>query len=447
MRLLSLAKPLVATLTIAIAASTMGCGLPSEADPESVGTQQQAIAPAAVIGGVGAAIQIVNMLINFRDSGSPITSPAAVLDELTRLDGDIQALGAEVGSALLQMNEDIVNLPIMTVGDNVVYLMRGYRNLANDPAGQETFLADLAAGKNSLGKLTWADLDTMHRDMVGASGESSLIALVAQREQEKGLAGIGDDGLGKFFAEKRLIQEQAFLLLSEASRNDRSIDLTEKTTEQASRRVLQTAAFSSATRTYNTNVVKPTRDARTASVGTCDYQGLTVFVHLTPNDGPYRLEDTACATQPSWISSATKCGGAYDPARFNLDDCNRVRDAYMSNVGDQAAAPWNEKAFRAQTLYGTLSLLGQYASDAGERVTVSLQKDQPARLLWSSSTNGNAELLVYSARGWPATMGLTLPTTPGSRVPNVQVTLGDGVRETEIRLPSGAVFRRTAAGN
>jgi hypothetical protein len=367
MRFPKFAKSVVAVLALALAAPlAVGCAAPTAGSAEQVGTQQQALEPGSVFAGAQAALRVAGMLKSYQKYGQAEISTGEILAEVKATRADIEALTvsvAELQSGILAANTDFLAKDVKRKTNDINALLDAYRNAAasDDPKVLTDLLAQLAAtGTTGFGDLQWADLENLD-DVIRGNGVSSLLALVAQAEAKKGPAAIGDDAIGRFMAEKRLLQEQAFFLLGEAHKSNPAVDLVQQKAKHEARMAAQDIAFVTVTNKYNATMSTQTAAARTAQVTACTYYGESILgIELTPNDGPFVFDDAA------WSPEGTAVR-AHDFEVSGKTNCNTIRNAHVAKMVGEADAVVVAKLTASQQVYKEWAkvmsaqyLVGQY---------------------------------------------------------------------------------------
>jgi hypothetical protein len=367
MRFPKFAKSVVAVLALALAAPfAAGCAAQTGSEGEQVGTQSQALEPGSVFAGAQAALRVAGMLKSYQKYGQAEISTGEILAEVKAARADITALTAsvsEIHTAVMTADKDVLTLPTTQKMNAINALFDGYRNAAasSDPADLPKFLDALVKGETGIGDLQWADLMTLDDVMLGKNGLSSLLTVVEELEAKKGPAAIGDDTIGRFMAEKRLVQEQAFFLLSEAHKKNPAIDLAQQKADHQARMAAQDVAFVAATNKYNQAMAAQTAAARTAQVTACTYDDTVILgIELYPNDGAFVFDDAA------WSPEGTAVR-AHDFEMLGKTNCNNIRNAHVAKMVGEADAALTVKLATAEQVYkewskvmGAEYLVGQY---------------------------------------------------------------------------------------
>lgn len=369
MRFPSFAKPIVAVLALAFAAPlAIGCAAPTgdDASAVTVGTQKQALEPGSVFGGAQAAIKIVGMLKSYQKYGQADVSTGEILAAIKAQQADLDALTASVSelhTAVIATDKDVLTVPTNEKLNSINELFDAYRTSAasSDPQVLKKFLDALATGGTGIGDLQWADLVSLDDVIVGKKGLTSLLGVVAELEAKKGPSAIGDDAVGRFMAEKRLVQEKAFFLLSEAHKNNPSVDLAQQKANHEARMAAQDIAFVAATNKYNQAMITQTAAARTAQISACTYDDTLFFgLELYPNDGNFNFDDAAWSPEGTAVQ-------AHDFEMAGKTNCNNIRNAHVAKMVDIAEADVKAKLGSSEQVYKdwskvmtTAYLVGQY---------------------------------------------------------------------------------------
>ncbi len=367
MRFPKFAKSAVAILALALAAPlAVGCAAPTGSEGEHVGTQREALEPGAVFGGAQAAVRVVGMLKSYQKYGQAEVSTGEILAEVKAVRADLNALTASIGTvqtAIMTTNKDVLTEPMVNKMNAINALFEGYCNAAasTNPEDLPKFLDGVVKGQTGIGQLEWADLTTLDALIVGKQGLSSLLTIVGELEAKKGPAAIGDDAIGRFMAEKRLVQEQAFFVLGEAHKNNPAIDLAQQKAYHQARMAEQDIAFVAATSKYNQAMAAQTAAARTAQVTACTYYDTYFFgIEMYPNDGAFQFDDAA------WSPEGTAVR-AHDFEVLGKTNCNNIRNAHVAKMVSAADAVVTEKLAASQQVYkdwskvmSTQYLVGQY---------------------------------------------------------------------------------------
>ena len=418
MRFPKFAKSAAAILALALAAPlAIGCAAPTAGEGTQIGTQREALEVGSVFGGAQAAVRVVGMLKSYQKYGQAEVSTGEILSEVQAARADIKALTgavAEIQTAVKTTDKDVLTQPTVDKMNAITALFDGYRNAAanSDPNELPKFLANLVEGKTGIGILQWADLETLDDVILGQKGLSSLLTVVGELEAGKGPAAIGDDGIGRFMAEKRLVQEQAFFLLSEAHKNNAAIDIADQKAAHQARMAQQDIAFVAATNKYNQAIVKQTAAARTAQVTACTYDDTLLFgIEMYPNDGAFQFDDAA------W-SPADPGVRAHDYEMLGKTNCNNIRNTHVANVVSEATADVTTKLATAETVYrdwskvmSTEYVVGQYdftpargeVKNAWHTATVvqtgdkTLKWTNAANVSWTLTLSGSPSSLAVSS--------------------------------------------------
>jgi hypothetical protein len=432
MRSISFPKSVVALLAIALAApAAAGCAAETQPqDVERLGTAKEAITP---VDGAKAALQVFSMISNMKFQTDMKDGTAEILQKLDDVEADLDALKAalsETQSLVTQADKDVLNVQAMKITDNIVRLFQGYRNVAksSDPNAIPTYLDQVRFNTTGLGTLDWTDLDFLNDLLVGKKGSSSLIALVGQVDAKRGTAGIQDNALGQWMAEKFLVQQEAFLLLSLANEKNPAIVFADEVVAQQSRIADQQKAFLEATEAYNQALLTPLSQARVGQVTSCEYNDLTlVGIPVMPDSGYYRFKDNACS---DW-----SCKYIYDIR--GPGGCNDARNALVNQLTADLEAPARGLMYGYQDLYNVLNLLGTYRAP-GDTATVTMVDIYTVK--WTNSANESWNLGLVSGHDMLSVQGgpSGYPTHRGD--PVTSITFNAKGWATGILGPNGYVY-------
>ena len=409
MRFPMFSKPIVAILALALAAPlAAGCASPTGDDGAPIGTQRQAVEAKAgdampgvgsVFAGAQAAMRVVGMIKSYQKYGQAEVSTGEILAELKAARADIAALTATVSDIQTEVkitDKDVLTEPTTTKLNAITALFDSYSQAAasSNPKDLSDFLDNLRLEQTGIGDLKWSYLLDLDGVIQGKGGLSSLLSVVAEIEAKKGPASIGDDGIGRFMAEKRLAQEKAFFLLSEAHKTNPAIDLAQQRADHQARMAEQDIAFVTATNKYNAAMAAQTAAARTAQVTACTYGDNTFLgIEMYPNDGVFYFDDAA------WSPEGTAVR-AHDYEMSGKTNCNNTRNTHVANMVGEANAALTVKLGEAEKVYkdwakvmSTQYMVGQYdftpargeVKNAWHSVTVVQTGDKT--LKWTNAAN------------------------------------------------------------
>lgn len=322
----------------------VGCALEGEGDDGvELGSHShsQAIGVGDAVSGLRAAGEVLSMLRAYQKYGELEVSTEMIFDKLAKVQTDVTALKdavSDLQTAVAASHKDILNLPALSKTNEIYALMEGYRTAAasSDSAAKAKFLDALAKNQASQGTLKWADLVTLNDVIVGKNGSSSLLTLMMQAAAAKGTAEVDSDPVGRFITEKKLVQEEAFFLLTEASAKDPSVNLAQQKAAHEARMVEQDTAFIQATTAYTKLVLDAVVDARIANVQECWYDdGWFLGAKVWPDSGLHSFSDydAAWKTDPTnpWFGK-----GVHGPD-FTIGGRQACIDFRNGHVGRQVA--------------------------------------------------------------------------------------------------------------
>lgn len=248
-------KSLVAVFALALAASNVGCvvqGQDAEAPVENVAAQGQAIEFGDVMAGIDGAVQLGTMLSDIAEYGTPVTE-GMIYGELLKTQKDIAALRQAVDGIQQELGaQDQQMLALAALGSvsNTSSVFDGYWQLKDKPDQQQQLLAGIrASGQSGFGDITWATLDQLDALVVG-NGEVQSALQILSDHTTRSFDTMKQDKIGRFMADRRLIQEKAFFVMSRAYADSPDVVKAQRA-KLDDRLAKQDAAFIAATRAYN----------------------------------------------------------------------------------------------------------------------------------------------------------------------------------------------------
>ncbi|MFO0674567.1 MAG: hypothetical protein U0235_33965 [Polyangiaceae bacterium] len=452
---ISLQKSVALALALALAAPTVGCAAPTDAEPSevSLGQTQQAIAAGSVISGAKAAVEIVSMIKSYQEYGQAQISTGQILEAVNAVQADITALKdavAELQTAVTTSHKDVLNVVALSKTNEMSALWDGYRvaSASTDPAVLARFLDAVATNQALQGTLRWSDLATVNDVLVGKNGSSSLLNLMAQTladDVNGGRRTIDEDALGRFAAEKRLLQEEAFLLLREAAAKDPSVDLAAQTAAHQARMAEQEAAFFKATELFNKLILDKVGADREAKVTACHYADSygPFDIKMWPDSGWYAYSDYG----PNAWTWAPITSGDYGNVKGRVA-CENDRNDHANHVSRQAKREMRRKLMDAQIVFKTWS----DKSAAQPRIQIAIARFGQVSAnvtygLWFDPTSNDITSDVHFLCGNRAACDLKLDPVALGRTDydrtgqspsfTLEYTCSGGARKT-VSLPSGA---------
>jgi hypothetical protein len=247
---------------------------------------------------------------------------------------------------------------------------------------------------------------------------------------KEGTASVEDDTLGRFVADRLLVQEQAFFVMSLVDAQNPSVDLAQEKIDQAARMAAQRLTFLEATELYNQKVLEQVAAPRVGQITQCEYTDFSIFgIPVAPNEGTYSFNDTGLADSHNSYWGPQGCAD------------NRV--TYLAKISSEVQAPWVAKMSAAQTVYNLVNLSGAYSYTLANGTkndwnTVSVSLLDARTLKWTNDAGISWNLTLTSDLSKVAVSSDSPYFASGYTTANVQRDAKG--RVTGIVGPEGGVY-------